>query len=64
MQDRALGAEVRCLLVVLISVPIVDFMANAIAQLLAKRTHKVSGRGKSRAMQFGNGQSLSQCPEK
>ena len=34
-------------------------MANAIAQtLLAKRTHKVAGRGKSRAMQFGNGQIL------
>jgi len=44
---------------------IVDFMANAIAQtLLAKRTHKIVGRDKSRAMQFGNGQILLQCPEK
>jgi hypothetical protein len=41
----------------------VDFMANAIAQtLLAKRTHKVAGRGKSRAMQFGNGQILVTVP--
>jgi len=40
-------------------------MANTIAQtMLAKRMHKVAGRGKSRAMQFGNGQSLSQCLEK
>jgi len=43
----------------------VDFMANAIAQtLLAKRTHKVAGRDKSRAMQFKNGRYLSQCPER
>jgi len=34
-------------------------MANAIAQtLLAKRTHKIVGRDKSRAMQFGNDQIL------
>ena len=38
-------------------------MANAIAQtLLAKRTHKVAGRDKSRAMQFGNGQILVTVP--
>ena len=38
-------------------------MANAIAQaLLAKRTHKVAGRDKSRAMQFGNGQILVTMP--
>jgi uncharacterized membrane protein len=38
---------------------IFDFMANAIAQaLLAKRTHKVAGRDKSRAMQFKNGKIL------
>ena len=42
---------------------IVDFMANAIAQtLLAKRTHKIVGRDKSRAMQFGNGQILVTVP--
>jgi len=40
-------------------------MANAIAQtLLAKRTHKVVGRDKSRAMQFGNDQILVTVPEK
>ena len=38
-------------------------MANAIAQtLLAKRTHKIVGRDKSRAMQFGNGQILVTVP--
>jgi len=38
-------------------------MANAIAQtLLAKRTHKVAGRGRSRAMQFKNGQILVTVP--
>jgi len=38
-------------------------MANAIVEtLLAKRTHKVAGRGKSRAMQFGNGQILVTVP--
>jgi len=38
-------------------------MANAIAQtLLAKRTHKFAGRGKSRAMQFKNGQILVTVP--
>jgi len=38
-------------------------MANAIAQtLLTKRTHKVAGRDKSRAMQFGNGQILVTVP--
>jgi hypothetical protein len=42
---------------------VVDFMANAIAQtLLAKRTHKIVGRDKSRAMQFGNGQILITVP--
>jgi len=41
----------------------VDFKANAIAQtLLAKRTHKVAGRGKSRVMQFKNGQILVTVP--
>jgi len=38
-------------------------MANAIAQtLLAKRTHKVAGRGKSRVMQFKNYQILVTVP--
>ena len=38
-------------------------MANAIAQtLLAKCTHKIVGRDKSRAMQFGNGQILVTVP--
>ena len=38
-------------------------MANAIAQtLLSKRTHKIVGRDKSRAMQFGNGQILVTVP--
>jgi len=40
-------------------------MANAIAQtLLAKRTHKIVGRDKSRAMQFGNGQILVTVPQR
>jgi len=38
-------------------------MSNPIAQtLLAKRTHNVVGRDKSRAMQFGNGQILVTVP--
>ena len=38
-------------------------MANEIAQtLLLDRTHKVSDRGKSRAMQFKNGQILVTVP--
>jgi len=38
-------------------------MANEIAQtLLSKRTHKVAGKGKSRVMQFGNGQVLVTVP--
>jgi len=38
-------------------------MANTIAQtLLAKRTHKILGRDKSRAMQSGNGQILVTVP--
>jgi len=38
-------------------------MSNTIAQtLLAKRTHKIVGRDKSRAMQFGNGQILVTVP--
>jgi len=38
-------------------------MANEIAQvLLAKRTHKVAGRDKSRVMQFKNGQILVTVP--
>jgi len=38
-------------------------MANEITQvLLSKRTHKIAGKGKSRAMQFGNGQILVTVP--
>ena len=38
-------------------------MANSITQTLpAKRIHKVAGRGKSRVMQFGNGQILVTVP--
>jgi hypothetical protein len=38
-------------------------MANAIAQtLLAKRTHKVAGRDKSRVIQFKNDQILVTAP--
>jgi len=38
-------------------------MANAITQtLLSKHTHKVAGRGKSRVMQFKNGQILVTVP--
>jgi len=38
-------------------------MANTIAQtILAKLTHKVAGRDKSRAMQFGNGQIIVTVP--
>jgi len=60
---RALGVEVRCILLVLISLSIkykykdylfnsiVDFIANATVQaLLAERTHKIVGRDKSGAM--------------
>ena len=69
-----LELEVRCLLILLIPLPIkykylllfnsiVDFIANAIAQtLLTKRTHKIVGRGKSRAMQFGNDQIIATVP--
>jgi len=40
-------------------------MANAIAQtLLAKRTHKIVGRDKSRAMRFSKGQILVTVLEK
>ena len=73
-EKRALGLEVRCLFVVFIPLPIkykyrllfnsiVDFIANPIAQtLLTKHTHKIVGRGKSRAMQFGNDQILATVP--
>ena len=38
-------------------------MANVIAQtLLAKRIHKVAGRGRSRVMQFKNGKILVTVP--
>jgi len=38
-------------------------MINAITQtLLSKHTHKVAGRGKSRVMQFKNGQILVTVP--
>jgi len=41
----------------------VVFLTNEIAQvLLSKRTHKVTGRDRSRVMQFGNGQILVTVP--